>query len=102
MRAIPFNEPGEYKFHFRGMRDGRMSLLLYAGGKSDANREEPTDLHTSLEALLVDQHGNIICRASATPGTGPDDRRRMFSRAAAWTEELRAKPATSAKSETGI
>jgi len=73
MRAIPFNQPGKYEFHFRGIPDGKMSLLLYAEGKSDENREELTRLHTSLDALLVDQRGNIICQASATTGTAQAD-----------------------------
>jgi hypothetical protein len=73
MRAIPFNHPGKYEFHFRGIPNGDMSLMLYADGKSSADREELTRLDTKIDVLLVDQQGNTICRASATPGTGRVD-----------------------------
>jgi len=29
MRSLPFNQPGEYVFHFRGILDEDVSLLLY-------------------------------------------------------------------------
>jgi len=73
MRAIPFNEPGEYVFHFREIPDGTMSLLLYVEGKTGKDREELTDLHAGLDAIFTDQAGTVVCRASAKPGNGPID-----------------------------
>ena len=73
MRAIPLNQPGVYEFHFRGIPDGDMSLMLYADGKTGENREELTRFQTRIGAVLIDQHGNIICRASTTTGTGQAD-----------------------------
>jgi hypothetical protein len=73
MRPIPFNQAGEYVFHFRGIPNEEMSLQLYAEGNGDENREELTHLGTTLEALLVDQDGRIICQASGIPGEGNND-----------------------------
>jgi hypothetical protein len=73
MRAVPFNKAGEYVFHLRRIPSGNMSLLLYAQGKTDSDREELTSLHTTLRSLLIDQKGNVICRASGATGDGPID-----------------------------
>ena len=62
MRPLPFNQPGEYVFHFRGIPNEDMSLLLYAQGKTDKNREELTHLDTTLDALLVDQTETLFVR----------------------------------------
>jgi hypothetical protein len=73
MRPIPFNQPGEYVFHFRGIPNEDMSLQLYAEGKSDQNREELTHLDTTLDALLVDQSGHVVCQASGMPRDGQNE-----------------------------
>ena len=64
MRPIPFNEAGEYVFHFRGLPDEEMSLQHYAEGKTDRDREELTHLGTTLDALMVDQDGRVVCQAA--------------------------------------
>ena len=73
MRPIPFNQAGEYVFHFHGIPNEDMSLQLYAEGKSDQNREELTDLDTTLDALLVDQNGHVVCQASGMPRDGQNE-----------------------------
>ena len=73
MRPIPFNHAGEYVFHFRGIPNEDMSLQLYAEGKSDQNREELTHLDTTLDALLVDQSGHVVCQASGMPRDGQNE-----------------------------
>ncbi len=73
MRPIPFNHAGEYVFHFRGIPNEDMSLQLYAEGKSDQNREELTHLDTTLDALLVDQNGHVVCQASGMPRDGQNE-----------------------------
>jgi len=73
MRPIPFNQAGEYIFHFRGIPDEDMSLQLYAEGKSNENREELTHLETTLDALLVDQNGHVVCQASGMPRDGQNE-----------------------------
>jgi hypothetical protein len=64
LRPIPFHTSGDYVFHLRGMPNQDMSLQLYAEGKTDSNRSELTNLNTQLEALLVDQNGQVVCRAT--------------------------------------
>jgi hypothetical protein len=73
MPPIPFNRAGEYVFHFRGIPNEDMSLQLYAEGKSHENREELTHLDTTLDALLVDQNGNVVCKASGMPRDGQNE-----------------------------
>jgi len=73
MRPIPFNQAGEYVFHFRGIPNEDMSLQLYAEGKSGKDREELTRLDTTLNALLVDQNGRVVCQASGMPREGQND-----------------------------
>jgi hypothetical protein len=68
MRPIPFNQAGEYVFHFRGIPNEEMSLQLYVEGKTGEDREELTHLGTTLDALLVDQNGRTVCHGSGTPG----------------------------------
>ncbi len=73
MRLIPFNQAGEYVYHFRGVPDGDMTLLFYAEGMTDESREELTRPRTTLAALLVDQNNHVICQASGTPGEGQNE-----------------------------
>src|SRR5262249_7522572 len=64
LKPIPFFKPGEYVFRFRGMPREEMSLQLFAEGMGGNNRPELTNLNTQLEAILVDQKGGVVCRAS--------------------------------------
>jgi hypothetical protein len=86
--AIPFYRAGEYFFHFRGVPDEEMSLQLYAEGKTYRDREELTHLGTTLDALLVDQKGREVCRATGMPRDGQNDHIWVvmsgFSEAALW------------------
>jgi hypothetical protein len=73
MRPIPFSQAGEYVFHFRGLPDEELSLQLYAEGKTDRNRDELTQLDTTLDALLLDQNGHVVCQASGMPRDGQNE-----------------------------
>jgi hypothetical protein len=73
MRKIPFDQAGEYVFHFRGLPDEEMSLQLYAEGKTDKNRKELTHLDTMLDALLVDHNGRTVCQATGMPRDGQNE-----------------------------
>jgi hypothetical protein len=79
MRSIPFYKAGEYVFHFRGMPNEEMSLLLYTQGKkflyvSDGHppddRYELTHLKTRIEVTLVDRQGRTVCSGSGPPLNG--------------------------------
>jgi len=73
MRRIPFYQPGEYVFHFRGMPNEEMSLHLHAEGKTYRDREELTHLETTLDALLVDQNGRVVCQATGMAREGQNE-----------------------------
>ncbi len=82
LRSIPFYKVGEYVFHFRGMPDEEMSLLLYTQGKKSlyVGDEHPPDdgyelthLKTLIEATLVDQQGRTVCSSSGLPLYGDID-----------------------------
>jgi hypothetical protein len=73
MRPIPFYKAGEYVFNFRGLPNEELSLQLYAEGKTDGDREELTHLDTTLDALMVDQNGLVICQASGMPRDGQNE-----------------------------
>ena len=73
MVPIPFYKAGDYVFHFRGLPDKELTLQLYAEGKTDKNREELTHLDTTLDALLMDQTGHIVCQASGMPRDGQNE-----------------------------
>ena len=74
MRAIPFYQAGEYVFHFCGLPNEEMSLQLFAEGKTAGDRYELTHLATTLDALLVDQNGRIVCQATGVPREGQNER----------------------------
>jgi hypothetical protein len=73
MLPIPFNQAGQYIFHFRGLPDEELTLKLYPEGKTTENSEELTHLDTILEALLVDQNKHIVCQASGMPRDGENE-----------------------------
>ena len=73
MHPIPFNQAGEYVFHFRGIPNENMSLELYVDGKTDENRNELTNLDTTLDALLVDQNNHVISQASGMAREGQNE-----------------------------
>jgi len=65
-RKIPFYQPGEYVFHFRGVPHEELALELHADGKGSDNEAE-LRVKTVLEASIVDQKGRSICQASGPP-----------------------------------
>jgi hypothetical protein len=77
MRPIPFDQAGAYVFHFRGMPNEEMSLLLYTQGKKfiyagdyghpPDDGYELTHLKTAIEANLVDSQGRTTCNATGLP-----------------------------------
>jgi hypothetical protein len=69
LQKIPFYQPGEYVFHFRGMPREEMALVLLAEGKTSDNEAE-LRVKTIIEVLLVDQNGQAICKASGPPLEG--------------------------------
>ena len=69
-RKIPFSVPGEYVSHFRGMPKREMSLQLYVEGKSFDNEAELTHVGTTIEAVLVDKNGELICEGGGSPLVG--------------------------------
>ena len=73
-RPIPFSQPGEYLFHFRGLPNDQMTLQLHVQGKTDKDEPELTHLGTTLDALLVNQKGQVVCEAVGTPTLGPGER----------------------------
>jgi hypothetical protein len=73
MPPISFDRAGEYVFHFRGLPNEQMTLQLYAEGKTDRDRGELTALGTTLDALLADQNGRIVCQATGVPRDGQNE-----------------------------
>ena len=72
---MPLYESGERRFHFHGLPDEEMSLLLYVKGSSgsEEERSRQTKLPTSIEAVLTDSHGKQICNATGRPADGNED-----------------------------
>ena len=70
---LALSEPGAHEFRFRGLRDERMTLMLYVQGKTYFRDSALlTSLHTSIEATLIDDGGNTVCKASGSPQVGID------------------------------
>lgn len=70
---IPIFQTGAYQFHFRGLPHEEMTLVLYVDGKSSRHDEELKSLQTAIEAVLLDAHGNDICKSSRQPGLNDQD-----------------------------
>jgi hypothetical protein len=66
---IPLNEPGEHHFHFRGMPNAEMGLILYVKGDlaNWKNRNYLTSFPASIEAKMTDGKGNVVCHAFGRP-----------------------------------
>src|SRR5437660_1566583 len=58
-RKIPFYQPGEYVFHFRGVPREELVLELHAEGKRSDDEAE-LRVKTIMEASIVDQNGRSI------------------------------------------
>jgi hypothetical protein len=70
---IPFFEVGTYQFHFRGLPHEQMTLVLHTDENSSLHEDELKSMQTSIEAALVDSHGNDICKSSRRPGLNDQD-----------------------------
>jgi hypothetical protein len=72
---MPLYESGERQFHFQGLPNEEMSLLLSVKGSSGSEEERSrlTKLPTSIEAVLTDSHGKEVCRATGRPADSNED-----------------------------
>jgi hypothetical protein len=66
---IPIFQTGVYQYHFQGLPHEKMTLVLYVDAKSPRQDqdEELKTLQTAIEAVLMDGHGNDICKSSRQP-----------------------------------
>ncbi len=72
---MPLHENGERRFHFQGLPNEEMTLLLYVKGSSGSEEERSrlTKLPTSIEAVLTDSHGKEVCKATGRPADSNED-----------------------------
>jgi len=73
---ISLNEVGESRFHFRGLPNEEMTLILYVKNRpvnTWEDREPLERLKTTIEAILTDDQGKEVCHASGQPGSGNRD-----------------------------
>ncbi len=72
---MPLHENGERRFHFQGLPNEEMTLLLYVKGSSGSEEERSrlTKLPTSIEAVLTDSHGREVCKATGRPADSNED-----------------------------
>src|SRR5467141_2909413 len=76
--VISFNkiaifEVGTHEFHFRGLPQEQMTLVLHIDENSSLHEDELKSLQTAIEAALVNSHGNDICKSSRQPGLNDQD-----------------------------
>src|SRR5260370_36597097 len=69
---IPIFEVGTYQFHFRGLPHEQMTLVLHIENSS-LHEDELKSLQTAIEAVLIDSHGNDVCKSSRQPGLNSQD-----------------------------
>ena len=72
---IPLNESGERRFHFQGLPNEEMTLLLYVNGSSGSSEERSrlTKMPVSIEAVLTDSRGRQVCKAAGRPMDSNED-----------------------------
>src|SRR5215471_9868738 len=72
---MPLYESGERRFHFRGLPNEEMTLLLYVKGSSGSTEERSrlTSLPVTIEAVLTDGHGRDVCKAAGRPADSNED-----------------------------
>ena len=74
--GISLNEVSEHHFHFRGLPNEEMSLILCVNDRlahTSAQREPLEHLKTTIEASLTDDHGREARHDSGQPGSGERD-----------------------------
>jgi hypothetical protein len=66
---IPLNESSEHHFHFQGMPNEDMALVLYVQGDyaKREDRKTLTSIPVSIEAKLTDGKGAVVCHALGRP-----------------------------------
>ncbi len=73
---IPLYETSEHTFHFRGLPNEEMALILFVKDRSvdtDADRRPLEQLKTRIEATLTEDRGKEVCHGSGQPGSGNAD-----------------------------
>lgn len=73
---LSLNEISEHHFHFRGLPNEEMNLMLYVKDRpvrTSDDRRPLERLKTTIEARLVGDRGKEICRGSGQPGPGNSD-----------------------------
>lgn len=73
---IPLYEVGEHHFHFRGIPNEEMTLVLYVKNIQVDTEEERApleNLQVTIEATLTDDKGNVACKALGRPASGERD-----------------------------
>jgi hypothetical protein len=73
---LSLNEIGEHRFHFRGLPNEEMNLMLYVKDRpvrTSEDRRSLERLKTTIEVRLVDDRGKEICHGSGQPGAGTSD-----------------------------
>ena len=73
--SITLSKAGEYRYHFRGLPNEEMTLLLSMnrdGSYESEKWHELTSLQTSIEAVLTDGRGHEACKAAGTPDNNRD------------------------------
>ena len=71
LRSVPFDQPGEYEFHFRQPRSQEMTLLLEVEPFNGASESQLlTHLRTTIEVKLANHAGRTVCQAAGSPGEG--------------------------------
>jgi hypothetical protein len=67
---ITLSKAGEYRYHFRGLPNEEMTLLLSTDRDVPYESQrwrELTSLQTSIEVVLRDGQGHEVCNAEGTP-----------------------------------
>lgn len=70
---VPLDKEGTYDFHFRGIPEEEMTLILYIKGNADLSFDERRSfetLGTTIDASLTDDRGNVACHVSGRPSDG--------------------------------
>lgn len=68
--TVTLSRPGEYRYHFRGLPNEEMTLLLSMDRDvpyESKQWHELTSLQTSIEAVLRDGHGREACKGAGKP-----------------------------------
>jgi hypothetical protein len=72
---MSLNKSRERDFHFQGLPNEEMTLLLHVNGSSGSleERSQLTKLPVTIEAVLTDSHGKQVCKATGRPADSNED-----------------------------